>query len=326
MKRYLSVPLLALLLSAAPIDEKSYNRAMKLIDERKWQEALALLDINKGAPGPKDDAALYWHAYVQAKMGERAKALASLDQLKQNFASSPWLNDAKLLALELQQASGQTVSPESQADEDLKLMAIQGLMHAEPERSIPLLEQILSSPKSMRLKRQALFVLSQSSSPKAQESIARIAKGNGNPDLQKLAIHNLGLSGKRNGALLEEIYKTSSAVEVKKEILQSFMIMQDKDRLLNLARTEPSEPLRSAAIQALGVAGGREQLLQLYSTETNPKFKKAILNGLFISQGSKEMVQAARSEKDIELKKAAVHYLSMMNSKEAQDFLGELLK
>lgn len=326
MKSFLTPFLIAIVLVAAPIDEKAYNRAMKLIDERKWQEAIALLDTKGAAPGPKDDAALYWKAYVEAKMGDRAKALASLDLLKQKFASSMWVNDARLLALELQQASGQTIAPEGQADEDMKLMAIQGLMNADPERSIPLLEQILNSTKSMRLKKQALFVMAQSSSPKAQESIGRIAKGKGNPDLQKAAIHNLGIGGKGNSALLEEVYKANSSLEVRKEILQSFMIMGDKDRLLTLAKSETNEDLRSTATHFLGVAGGREQLLQLYTAESNAKVKKSILNGLFIAQAAKEMVQAARSEKDMELKKEAVRYLSMMNSKEAQDFLGELLK
>jgi len=55
-------------------------------------------------------------------------------------------------------------------------MAIQGLMNADPARSVPMLEEILNSQKSIRLKKQAMFVLSQSGNPKALEAIGKFAK------------------------------------------------------------------------------------------------------------------------------------------------------
>ncbi len=382
---------LSLLLLAAPLflgadaDEKNYQQAISLIDSREYREALSKLKAEVAAMSSRADASLYWTAYAQSKLGESAAALESLAVLQAKFGRSSWLNDARALQLEIQQASGKPVAPEAQADEDLKLMAIQGLMHADPERSLPLLEKLLNdSSKSAKLKQKALFVLAQSGTPKAQEILAGVARGASNPELQKSAIHNLGIGGKKNAALLETVYTSSSDAKVKKEILHAYMIMGDKERLFSLAKgekdeslrassihwlgvsggreqlaqlyaSEPSakvkkdilhglmvsgdkerlfalaksekdESLRSSAIHWLGVSGGREQLAQMYPVETSAKVKRDILQGFFVGGAAKQLVEVARAEKDPELKRDAVRKLSMMNSKEATDFMLELLK
>ena len=313
-------------LKGADADEKNYQAALSMIDSKDYQAALTKLQVEMQAQGSRMDAAMYWMAYAQNKLGDKTAALKMLAEMQAKHGKSQWMDDARALQLEINQASGKKISPEDQADEDLKLMAIQGLMHADPGRSVPLLEEILNSQKSLKLKKQALFVLSQSGNAKAQETVGKIAKGNNNPELQKLAIHNLGIGGKRNAPILEEVYNSASDVGVKKEVLHSFMIMGERERLVRLATTEKIEDLRLAAIHWLGVSGGKESLVQLYGNETSVKVKKQIMHGLFVGGGAKELVQVARAEKDIQLKKEAVRMLSMMNSKESTDFLLEILK
>ena len=326
MKIVLSLLMAGALVMSAEAYEKNYQAALSLIDSKEFQEAMVKLGAEIQSMSSRADAAMYWSAYAANKLGDRTMALKQLTDLQAKFSTSKWANDARALQLEINQASGKKISPEEQADEELKLMAIQGLMNAEPARSLPLLEGILNSQKSPQLKKQALFVLGQSRDPKAQDLIGKIAKGNSNPELQKLAIHNLGIGGKKNGAILEDVYKSATDASVKKEILHSFMIMGDKERLLGLAKTEKIEDLKSASIHWLGVSGGREMLAQLYPGETSVKVKKEIMHGLFVGGGAKELVQLARSEKDMQLKKEAVRMLSMMNSKESADFMAELLK
>jgi hypothetical protein len=326
MKIVLPLFMAGALLMGADADEKNYQAALSLIDGKEYQEAMIKLGAEIQSMSSRADAAMYWSAYAANKLGDRAAALKQLANLQAKFSTSKWANDARALQLEINQASGKKISPEEQSDEELKLMAIQGLMNADASRSVPLIEGILNSQKSLQLKKQALFVLGQSGDPKAQELIGKIAKGNGNPELQKLAIHNLGIGGKRNGAILEDVYKNASEISVKKEILHSFMIMGDKERLLGLAKSEKNDDLKSASIHWLGVSGGREMLAQLYSGEASIKIKKEIIHGLFVGGGAKELVQLARSEKDVQIKKEAVRYLSMMNSKESADFMAELLK
>src|SRR5262249_35824465 len=137
------------------------------------------------------DAALYWKAYVQLKESDFKEAQATLNTLQQKFTDSRWLRDAKALAVEVQQASGQRVSPEAQNDEDLKLLALRGLMQADPDRALPMIEQIMAGNSSVRVKENALFVLSQSRDPRSRTIIASVARG-GNPDLQMRAVRYLG--------------------------------------------------------------------------------------------------------------------------------------
>jgi hypothetical protein len=54
--------------------------------------------------------------------------------------------------------------------------------------------------------------------------------------------------------------------------------------------------------------------------------KEEILNAYFIGGDAKDLVAAARGEKDAELKKKAVEKLSLMGSKEANEYLMELLQ
>lgn len=322
------LPILLLIASLAfTADEQNYQKAMSLIDARNYEEALVRLKAEFEAKTNRADAALYWTAYAQSKLGYTDQSLKNLAMLKAQYASSRWMNDAAALQLEIQQSTGTKVSPEAQGDEELKLIAIQGLMNADSERALPLLEGILTSNKSAKLKDKALFVLSQSSSPKSKEILTRLAKNNADPTMQKSAIHNLGIGGKRNGALLEEVYKSASSAEVKKQILQSYMIMGDKDRLATLAKSETDEAMRLNAIHWLGVSGGKEALPGIYQLPgASTKVKSAVLHSLFIAGAAKEIVAVARSEKDPTLKREAVRNLSMMSSKDATDFLSEILK
>jgi len=64
----------------------------------------------------------------------------------------------------------------------------------------------------------------------------------------------------------------------------------------------------------------------MYAKETDRGVKEEILNAYFIGGDAKDLIAAARGEKDTELKKKAVEKLSLMGSKEANDYLMELLQ
>jgi hypothetical protein len=66
-------------------------------------------------------------------------------------------------------------------------------------------------------------------------------------------------------------------------------------------------------------------LKAIYDKETDRDVKKEVLNAYFIGGDATDLVAIARSEKDPELRKEAVSKLSLMNSKEGNAFLMELL-
>ena len=211
----------------------------------------------------------------------------------------------------MRQRAGQPTRPENVADEDLKLMALNGLMNSDPEQAIPLLEKFLQGNQSRKLQERALFVLCQSSSPKAREIVVRIAQGESQPELQRKAIQSLGVfGGKESRQALAEIYASSSDASVKKAVLQAFMVSGEKDRVLEAARTEKDPSLRRQAIQLLGVMGAREELWAMYQSETVLESEEGRAAG---ARGGRATpiacVEMAKSDKDVEMRLAAMRAL-----------------
>ena len=294
-----------------------YEDGTDAIDDQDWDDAIRAFKSVAEMNGSRADGGLYWMAYALNKAGRRSEALQTIDGLKKNFPKSKWLDDAKALELEARQGRGERVAPERIQDEDLKMIAINSLMHSDPEKAYPLLEKIVRGPSDKKIKERALFILAQSPSPRAQKLIADIARGNANPDLQKAAVKYIGIhGGEKNRAVLAELYASGSP-EVKKEVLRSFMIAGDKARMHSLAKSEPDPQLRRDAIHHLGVMGARAELHSLYANETSPDVKKQIITGLFLSNDGERLGDLARGEKSPELRREAIRKLGLIGPKTA---------
>ena len=179
--------------------------------------------------------------------------------------------------MEVRQASGQSVSPEKTGDEELKLIAINSLLHSDTEKALPMLEKFLQGSQPPKLKERALFVLSQSGSPRGREIVAGIARGNANPELQMQALKYLGLfGGKESRQVLADIYGSSTSMDVKKAILRSFMVAGERERLFAAAKGEAVPELRREAIRQLGVMGAQAEIWQLYQSETRLRTRRSL--------------------------------------------------
>ncbi len=246
-----------------------YDAGMRALDNRGYDAAIRSFDRLINAKSARADGALYWKAYALNRLGKRDDALASIAQLQRDYPKSHWLNDAQALQVEVRQSSGKAVSPADESNDDIKLIAINGLMNADPDRAVPLLEGVLKGTAAPPVKDRAMFVLAQNQSPRAQQLLADYAKGSGNPDLQIRAVRYLGMAG-------------------------------SPERLQLLAG--------------------------IYSGTSDASVKRAVVQALFIAGGAPQLVGLARKERDPEMKKAIVQQLSMMRSKEATDYMLELLK
>jgi len=203
----------------------SYDAGTRALDEHKYDEAIRRFNGVIDGKSPRADGALYWKAYALNRAGRRDEALASLATLRQNYPASRWLNDAQALESEVKQGSGQAISPADETNEDLKLMAINSLMNADPERAMPLLEGLLKGNSAPGLKDRALFVITQNRSPRARQVLFEYAKGAGNPDLQLRAIRYIGMSGTSDAQQqLSAVYTASNDPDVKREIIRSLMV------------------------------------------------------------------------------------------------------
>ena len=222
-------------------EEGLYRRAARELDERQYEKALESYNRVIEAKGTHIEGALYWKAYALSRLGHGDQAQAALDELKRGYANSRWLNDARALEMEIRQNAGQKPTPEAkETDEDLKLLAMSGLIGTDPERVLPQIDKILSSAKSSpKLKERALFVLAQSSNAKARETLLKYAQGGTNPDLQLKAVEYLAAHGvKEDRAKLDEIYQSNPDVGIRRAILRGYMASHETDALMQIARNE----------------------------------------------------------------------------------------
>jgi len=302
-------------------EEDLYDSANDALDDHDWRRAASSFRKVAEMRMTHADAALYWLAYAQGKMGARSEALSTLLRLQNSYPKSKWIEDGKTLEVEIRQSAGQQIEPEHVDDEDVKLMAINGLMNSDPERAIPILEGILNGHQPVKLKERALFVLSQSSSQRAFDIVVRTAKS-GPPDLRERAVRTLGiLGGERSRGVLTDIYSSSADVSVKKSILKSYMIAGDRARLLALAKGEPNAELRADAVLQLGVIGARNELTELYNSEQSIPVRKKILQAMFIGGNSEKLAEIARNEKVLELKVTAIRNLGLLGGGRSGDLL-----
>jgi HEAT repeat protein len=301
--------------------DENYERGTERLDEGDWAGAIRAFDTVARGHNSRVDGALYWKAYAQHRAGQQAEALATLAALRSAHPASHWLNDAQALEVEVRQGSGQPVSPESQADDEIKLMALRGLMESDPARALPHVEKMLQNP-SRKLRDRALFVLAHSDSPEAQRVLLQVAKGGRNPDLQRVAVRYLGAAGNPQGtAALREIYGASTDSRVRKAVLQAWMISGETDAVLQAARGEKDAEMRAEAVRQLGVMGARDAVRELYRADKEPEVRKAALQAMFVGGDAEHLLQVARNEADRELRRMAIRNLGLVGGNDSTALL-----
>lgn len=306
-------------------ESAAYERGRAALDRRNWDDAVTRFDEVAAMKGDRADAALYWKAYALSRAGRSSEAQATIGALRSGYPQSRYLSDANALEVELKRGGGQQVSPEAQQDEDLKLLAIQGLQHSDPEQAIPLLEKILSSANGPRVKERALYVLALSNSARAREILLNIAKGGGNPDLQRKAIDYLAMHSRRDGrSVLEEVYQSNADQDVRMRVLRAYMSAGDKTRLLNAARTEQNAELRMAAIRYLGSSGGTTELADLYERETSAEIRTQIVRSLGAAGAVDRLQHIARTEKDPKVRTQVIRAFSMVGRERSGTILRDM--
>lgn len=328
--------------SQAQREEELYKDGTDYRDEGKWDQAADKFRQVAELKGRRADAALYWRAYVLNKAGNRTDAAAAIGQLRSQYPKSTWLKDATAMEMEWRQGSGSGSGvgggigggvsggvaggvglgsgrgrgEESNPDDDIKAQALFGLMQNDPERGIPICQDIMKNPsQSQRLKDRCLFLLAQNDSSKAQEIILAVAKGSSGPELQVRAIRNLGVSGDRYIPYLTEIYAASNDASVKKAVLGAYMTSGAKSELLKAINTEKDPEMRRRAIRQLGPMGASNELEQLYGSTQSPDDQEAIIQALAITGDTGLLGRIAKTGANVDVRKRAIRSLGITGDK-----------
>jgi len=306
-------------------DDPVYEQGTDLLDEHEWRRAVETFARVERMQAAHADASLYWQAYAYDKLAMRADALAKISQLRKRFPKSRWNEDAAALEVEIRHAMGELVRPDHVNDDDVKIIAVSGLMSSEPMRALPILDGMLRANKPVKVKERALFVIAQSDVPEARKILVRIAQdNNGNVDLRTRAIKYLGIVGAdRDGKILINVYNSTPSVDVKRSILRTYTITGDRARLLALAKSERNEELRGDVMLQLGTVGATKELADLYSGEQSERIRRSILQAMAVGGNADRLFDIAARERNLTLKCAAIRDLGMIGGdKNAQRIIG----
>ncbi|HEX4308649.1 MAG TPA: HEAT repeat domain-containing protein [Acidobacteriaceae bacterium] len=294
-------------------DASLYADGTRAVNESRWRDAVGLFGKVAAEHGEHAEGALYWKAYAENKEGQSATALSTCGELRQHYPQSKWLDECGALEIEIRGKSGDPVRPQAEADENLKLLALNALMQEDSAQALPILEKILAGNQSDELKSRALFVLAQNQSSEAQALIGKIARGQSGPALQIRAIRMLATQGKRANDTLAEIYQHTTDQEVKRAILQSYLVSGDPEKELQAARTETDPELVRTAVHTLGAMGAAQDLLTLYKATNNAQAKADIINSFIPAgrSGVEPLTEIAQSEQNPELRRKAIRDLGI---------------
>jgi HEAT repeat protein len=152
------------------------------------------------------------------------------------------------------------------------------------------------------------------------------AQSEQNPELRSVAVQQLGVMGAHSE--LSQLYQKESSVEIKRSIIQAMFVGGNSTRMMELAKSEPNPELRRLAIRNLGLMGSKstgDALVDIYGSDKNLEVRKAVIHALFLQNNASALVALARKESDVTMKKEIVGRLSNMHSKEATDYMLELL-
>ncbi len=258
---------------------------------------------------------------------EPERALPLLEKILKS-AAAPRLKDRALFVLT------QSKSPQAQqlllsvakggGNPDLQLRALNYMAVSGNKTVTADILGIYNASHNQAIKRQAINSLMVA---KAADELSTIARTEQDPALRDEAIHML--AALHQGDKLMQLYMAGVSKQTVLEAMSAGFQAGDSSRLLEIIRAEKDPHLRATAIRTLGLIHSTQAgdaLVALYANEQDPAVKRQIVEALWLQHNAKALVDTARKETNPEMKKEIVQKLTMMKSKEATDYMMELLK
>jgi HEAT repeat protein len=289
----------ALAASDAPPTDKASNalywQGQTALKQSDWSTALQRFVeleklLRKNEP-TSVDTALYWEAYTLTQAKRTAEAKSTIERLRREFPDSRWTRDADELLAQMQPA---TKLNSGALDDDLADIAVQGLLSAPPERALPLLKKVLASDRPLKVKKRALFVLSQLETDEAMKVVLDAAKSSREPELRHEAIRMLGVSGDKAAIEhLATLYASSTNASEKRNVIEAWLIADREDLVLKAARDESDPAVRRKAIETLGAMGASNELHQLFDATKDEGNRRGIIQSLGVAGNTSALTSIA---------------------------------
>jgi len=314
---------LALALSSTLLaDDGLHSEGQQFMDKQNWDAAIRTFDKIIVLSDGKDEAAVYWLAYSQFKSNNLSAALATIAKFRKDFSGGRWLDDLNALQVEIQDKRGDANVID---DDELKLYAINSLLNTPSDRAVALLVKIIDGDSDTKLKRRALFVLSQMHLSESTSIIGRYAKTEDDSELKRFAIKMLGQIGSDESAtILADIYRDAKDEGVRKQVLRSFMAHGNSEFLVSIIRSETTDGLKRQGLRALAALGQADILETLYRDNEFVDYRADILNSLGIVAGVDSIVRIIADEEDSTLVLKGIESLGIMSIQRSGEALVSL--
>jgi hypothetical protein len=178
------------------------------------------------------DEALYWLSYSLNKLSREQKdpykiiafkeeAMKKLDLLAREYANSPWLDDARMLRIEI---AGELVlmgkdyykkyinDAQYVKNVDMKMLAIDKLMKIDSEIAVPTLKKIIKTGKDPQLRKKSVYILGKYSSIDAIEILEEASEKDESEDVRKEALFWLAQVKKQMSPVKLSYYMFSARI------------------------------------------------------------------------------------------------------------------
>ena len=205
-------------------------------------------------------------------------------------------------------------------DEELALAALEGLMVQPAERALPIIKKVLAGTRSTLVKQRALFVLSQIDTPEAQDILVQTARTTDSA-LRGEAIRAIGIGGDPKALdALQSVYQAGNE-DVKKEVLQAWLISDRKEAVYQAALNAKSEDEANDAIHILGAMDATEQLRKLGE---RPNASRGLMQAFAISGDLASLRKIAETHADRSMRVEAVSQIGIIDGPAARSALREI--
>jgi hypothetical protein len=178
--------------SSAPSNLAPNDPASKLcadgtraIDQGRWADAVDIFSKVAALHADHADGALYWKAYAENKLGKSKASQEACAQLRAGFPKSRWIDDCGALEVEIRARSGKRVEIDPNASDDVKLLALNTMLHQNEALALAQIQEILKGDSSPKLKKEAQFILGTHYSDVTYAQIVRISSVEGDVRIQR---------------------------------------------------------------------------------------------------------------------------------------------
>jgi HEAT repeat protein len=229
---------------------------------------------------------------------------------------------------------------------ELRQAAISSISNRSSSDPTATLIQLYDSEQNLQVKQAILHALfnragkrgeDQQGPNPAFDKLMQVAKTDSSVELRQSALHWVG--ERSTAEALIQLYDSERSVELKQGILHSLYNLAGRqsagqaaqnaalDKLMQIAKSDPSMELRTSAIHWVGERSGAEVVISLYDSQTNPEVKQSLLHSLAQKQSDaaiKKLGDVARTDPSTELRQTAIHLIAQRRGGEGVDTLIQL--